>query len=208
MSTIMASEIMWQPWNDLRLRLLPRRRETLDAAIFLGVNGLPHSRRMDASVSLLSDLGRGAGWLGWAAWLALHGNGRRRRAAMAGSLAMLTATAIVQGPVKRVARRQRPHRLRFAIVVGKRPTDSSFPSGHTAGSFAAAAAIGAVLPGQRLPLLGVASAVGLSRVYLGHHFPSDVLAGAALGGVAGHIAGCLLRERVGDLPAGERLPGP
>lgn len=189
---------MRRPWNDLRLRLLPRRRETLDAAVFLYVNGLPHSRRIDVSVSLLSDLGRGAGWLAWALRLALCGDRRARRAALAGSLGMLAATAIVQGPVKRMARRQRPNRHRLAIVVGKLPTDSSFPSGHTAGSFAAATAIGTLLPRQRLPLLWLASVVGLSRIYLGHHFPSDVLAGAALGGATGHVAGRLLRGRTAD----------
>jgi membrane-associated phospholipid phosphatase len=65
------------------------------------------------------------------------------------------------------------------------PGDASMPSGHAAGAFAAAVAVGLVHPRLRWPLLVLAGLVALSRVWLGVHYLSDVLAGAALGcGVA------------------------
>jgi undecaprenyl-diphosphatase len=168
-------------------RRLPRRRESLDARGFLVVNGLPHRRHWDAQVTLISDLGKGFGWVAGSAWLALAGGARGRRAGLATSAAMLAAVALVQGPIKALFPRRRPFARRLAVVVGPRPVDSSFPSGHTAGSFAAATVLATVYPEQRPLLLAVAGAVGLSRIYLGHHFPSDVLVGAVLGVGVGSI---------------------
>lgn len=62
-----------------------------------------------------------------------------------------------------------------------RNTLASFPSGHTTSAFAAAVAIGYMRPAWRPWLLGAAVAIGLSRVLVGAHYPSDVVGGAALG---------------------------
>src|SRR5437879_4078522 len=92
----------------LRLRLLPRRRETVDARLYLAVNHLPHHRLTDEQVSFLSTLGKGAGWVGVGAWLALRDGRRGRRAAVASIGAMLLTVALVQGPVKTFLPRRRP----------------------------------------------------------------------------------------------------
>ena len=65
------------------------------------------------------------------------------------------------------------------------PTGLSFPSSHAASSFAAARAFGALVPGA--PLRVAAVAMGLSRLYLGVHYPSDVAAGALLGTAVGSL---------------------
>ena len=57
----------------------------------------------------------------------------------------------------------------------------SFPSGHAATSFAGATLLALALPRLAWPLLVLAAAIGWSRVYVGVHWPSDVLAGALLG---------------------------
>ncbi len=60
---------------------------------------------------------------------------------------------------------------------------ASFPSGHTTSAFAAAVALGYMRPDWRRWLLAGAAFIGLSRILVGAHFPSDVVAGAALGSI-------------------------
>lgn len=59
--------------------------------------------------------------------------------------------------------------------------DLSFPSGHAATSFAGATLLALLAPRFAVPLLALAALIAWSRVYVGVHFPLDVLAGAALG---------------------------
>ena len=170
-------------------------RTTIDRRLYDAVNRLPHTPYLDEQVTLLSDLGKGAGWVAGAIWLALRDGHRGRRAAVASAGAMLLAVTLVQGPIKGSIRRRRPFTRQVARVIGVRPTDASFPSGHTAGSFAAAVALTTFYPRDAPLLLGLAGAVGASRIYLGHHFPSDVLAGAGMGAALGVLARRLVSRR-------------
>jgi undecaprenyl-diphosphatase len=87
--------------------------------------------------------------------------------------------------LKAVVRRRRPALRDLPALIGT-PTALSFPSAHAASSFAAARAYSALLPAT--PLYAVASAMALSRVYLGVHYPTDIAVGAALGTVVGSAA--------------------
>jgi diacylglycerol kinase family enzyme len=99
------------------------------------------------------------------------------------ALIVLWATMLtVNYPLKRMFRRRRPF-IAFvqARVLGPRPKDFSFPSGHTAAAFA-----GALLFGTHLPLwsplfYALACVVGFARIYLGVHYPIDVIIGAIVG---------------------------
>jgi undecaprenyl-diphosphatase len=68
------------------------------------------------------------------------------------------------------------------------PGSSSLPSGHAAGAFAAALAVGLVHPRLRRPLLLLAGLIALSRVWLGVHYLTDVIAGAAIGCAVAYAA--------------------
>ena len=168
---------------------------TLEAALLLKVNRLPHTSASDRAISLVSDLGRGVGWAAVCGWLAWRGGRHGRRAGLRSTVAMLVAHAIAQGPMKQFFARRRPfHDVRDHVVVGRRTLDTSFPSGHTASSFAAATSLAFAFPVYTPLLLAAASGVGFSRVYLGHHYPSDVASGVLVGVTVG-IAASLLYER-------------
>lgn len=153
----------------------------IDRRLFRLINDLPHTSTSDRYVSVLSDLGEGLGWVAGGAALAILGGSRGRRAGIAVAAASLSATYVVQQRVKPLFRRVRPFVNREAHVVGLRPPDHSFPSGHTASSFAAATALAFFYPRAAPLAYTLATAVGVSRVHLGVHFPSD----AAVGGVIG-----------------------
>lgn len=105
--------------------------------------------------------------------------------------AMIGSHLIVQ-VVKRFCSRRRPYlsisgtKIWEALVL----KDYSFPSGHTTASFSLAATLAINFPVIAPLIMGLAFLVGISRIYLGLHYPSDILIGAALGTVSAFVA-CL-----------------
>jgi undecaprenyl-diphosphatase len=80
----------------------------------------------------------------------------------------------------------RPFVVITDLQVAYFPSGYSFPSGHTAGAFAAFSAWCFRERRHYLPLLGFATIIGISRVYIGVHYPMDVLAGAVVGLIMGY----------------------
>jgi membrane-associated phospholipid phosphatase len=105
---------------------------------------------------------------------------RERRARWLRAVPVGPAAVGLNYLVKIAVPRDRP-RLRRLPALATAPTELSFPSAHATASLAAATAMGRVQPRARLPLYALAGAICLTRPYLGMHYPSDVLAGAALG---------------------------
>jgi len=171
-------------------RILP---ETVDRRLYRMIHRLPHSTVGDRYVTTLSDLGEGLGWVAAGVAVAWLGGPKGRRAGLAMSIASLGTTYMVQRLIKPVFRRKRPHVGRDVVVVGIRTTDASFPSGHSASSFAAATATAAFYPKVAPLVFALAAGVGISRVHLGHHFPSDVAAGGLIGIASGTIIAGLLK---------------
>jgi undecaprenyl-diphosphatase len=84
--------------------------------------------------------------------------------------------------MKKVVKRPRPFRVLDGFVHLIVPSDFfSFPSGHTAGAFVVALSVAHYYPWLAIPAYLWAGLVGFSRIYLGVHYPTDVLAGACLG---------------------------
>jgi undecaprenyl-diphosphatase len=96
----------------------------------------------------------------------------------------LVITSFVVVVIKRTVRRARPSNEMQALVP---PDQFSFPSGHTAASFAIALSMFGVFPWLVPALLVVAMVVGFARMYLGVHYPIDVMAGAAVGMLVGSV---------------------
>jgi undecaprenyl-diphosphatase len=144
---------------------------------------------------------------GWSALvlLALVGWPPARRFASALSLAILAQGTCVWA-IKLVVGRVRPWIAMGLPAPPGAPHDGSFPSGHAAGSFCVAAFLFVVLPATSFASTGtrvlvttlaiiLAALIAVSRVYLGAHFPSDVVAGAMLGTLIGGAAGRLYQWR-------------
>jgi membrane-associated phospholipid phosphatase len=129
------------------------------------------------ALSLIGD--HSAGWLLASASGALLGREQRQEWLRVGAAALSAhATAVA---VKHHVRRRRPA-LPDGTVHVRTPSDLSFPSAHASST---TAFVVAAQPLVGAALLPVAVAMAVGRVLLGVHFPSDVVAGAALGAVVG-----------------------
>jgi membrane-associated phospholipid phosphatase len=181
--------------GDIKVVVAPPGSAGIDRRLYRLINGLPHTTTSDRYVSVLSDLGEGLGWVAGGVALAMLGGPKGRRAGAATAAASLVATYVVQTRVKPIFRRVRPFVNREARVVGVRPADHSFPSGHTASSFAAATALAFFYPRAAPLAFGVATAVGVSRVHLGVHFPSDAAVGGVIGIGIGTFSAWLFKKR-------------
>ncbi len=129
----------------------------------------------------ISRLGDGAFWYALMASLALAGGIRGAMAAVHLALTGLVALALYR-VLKRHIRRPRPCEGNGGVVALVAPLDRfSFPSGHTLHAVAFTTVACAWFPTLAVLLVPFALLVALSRVVLGLHYPSDVLAAVAIG---------------------------
>ncbi|MET9405178.1 phosphatase PAP2 family protein [Streptomyces sp. NPDC002935] len=122
-------------------------------------------------------------WIGTAAGMSLVGGPTARRAALRGLGSLALASFTVNTLVKWSARRPRPLLEGVPSIrhLTRQPRTTSFPSGHSASAAAFATAVALESPRYGALVVPVAAAVAFSRVYVGVHFPGDVLAGVAIG---------------------------
>jgi undecaprenyl-diphosphatase len=125
----------------------------------------------------------GDGWLWYSLGLMLLVFGGSDRFVAVGAAAMAAGLGICLFlALKRATGRRRPCALEPHCWATLLPPDQfSFPSGHTITAFSVALSLGSFYPALMIGLLFCAVSVAVSRILLGMHFLSDVLAGAALG---------------------------
>lgn len=119
---------------------------------------------------------------------------RYRRQGLAVGCALVTDLVLCNLILKPLVGRVRPFVVHPVELLVPPPTDASFPSGHTAASFAAVFALKASGSPLWKPALAVAVAMAFSRLYLYVHWPSDVLFGALVGAAAGFIGAWMARR--------------
>jgi undecaprenyl-diphosphatase len=129
----------------------------------------------------------GDGWLWYAigAILAFFGGDERFLAIGAGATAAVTGIFLFRA-LKHSSRRRRPCEIEPHCWSSILPPDKySFPSGHSITAFAVATSLGLYYPQLLLVLVTAAFLIAISRIILGMHFLSDVLAGCAIGVLLG-----------------------
>ncbi|MCM3117366.1 phosphatase PAP2 family protein [Neobacillus sp. MER 74] len=115
-----------------------------------------------------------------------------RLIAIASALA-LSASHIPVHFVKLLFPRKRPYLIIEKTKVPENPLqDHSFPSGHTTAIFSVIIPYVLFIPHLSFILIPLGLFVGISRIYLGLHYPSDVIAGGILGSLTGSLCFCLL----------------
>lgn len=151
----------------------------LDQAVLLALRTRGHRPAVERIAQGLGSFGEfGLGWVALGLGGAALAPSRRRRFLAAAGAA--PAAVGLNYLVKLAVGRNRPV-IEGHPPLGPAPNKLSFPSAHSTTALTAATVLARVAPGARLPLYSLAALICVGRPYLGMHYPSDVLAGAALG---------------------------
>ena len=149
-------------------------------------------------IMLYTYLGNG-GWAFILIGLALLLSRKTRKAGASSLTAMLLGLLVTNLTLKPLLSRPRPWVVmeNFAALVTSSDINS-FPSGHTCAAFSFAVALAVTLPQKwaKAAALIAAALMGWSRLYVGVHFPSDVLAGALVGTLCGLVGAWIVKRAV------------
>ena len=154
----------------------------IEGAILMWIQNHLRCATLNPVMIVITSLGNGgAFWIALTVLLLIFR--RTRRIGVYFAASMLLTLLVVNVAVKPLVARTRPYELIEGLqILVSRPHDYSFPSGHSANSLSCAWTIFRLAPRKYgVPALVLAVLICLSRLYVGVHFPTDVLVGAAVG---------------------------
>lgn len=140
-----------------------------------------HNPIMDKVMVFITTLGdAGLIWILMGIALLINKKYRKVGFMVLGALAL--GSILGEGIIKNIVQRDRPFISMEGIdMLIKAPTSYSFPSGHTTSSFAAAGVIAINFKNKSVYVFTLAVLIAISRIYLGVHFPTDIISGIVLG---------------------------
>lgn len=159
---------------------------SLDIVLFRYVNGSLRNPVLDFIMPILTDLNKQRPILILAAvmllWMVIKGKRHTRIAAMLLIVTIAVSDQLSSAVFKHWMERPRPchvlHNVHLLVSCG---SGYSFPSSHAVNNFAAALLLAFFFPHAKWWFFGFASLVAFSRVYVGVHYPSDIVGGAVIG---------------------------
>ena len=161
----------------------------LDVGFLLFLQDSVRNPILNSIMIFITSLGNG-GMLWIAATVLLMIPKKTRKVGLMSAIALLGSLIINNNLIKNLVQRPRPFRTfpELQIIIPT-PSEFSFPSGHTSSSFAAAAVFYRHLSKKLgVPSVVLAGLIGFSRLYVGVHYPTDVLAGVIMGILLSYMA--------------------
>jgi undecaprenyl-diphosphatase len=179
---------------------------SLDRWLFTLINQLPHNLFTDCFFGILSGVGyAGIVWFIIGISLFIWEEIKDRRLLLSQIIAGATSFFLVDILLKNFFQRSRPEfRLPSAIVVMDFTKSYSFPSGHTAVAFAMAYILSRKYKKWSWFYYLLAILIAFSRIYLGKHYPGDILAGAMLGTMIGIVSLMFTLRIIGNSRKGKQ----
>ena len=173
--------------------------QNLDGEILLQIQQHLRTDMLTPFMKIVTFLGNG-GWFWILCAVVLLAVPKTRKTGYAAVLSLIFGVIVTNLLLKNIVARPRPFaEIEALIPLIAKPTDFSFPSGHTTASFAVALVMLRMLPKKiGIPAVVLSALVAFSRLYLGVHYPTDVLTGFVVALVGSSLAVWGVRTKLGN----------
>lgn len=173
--------------------------QNLDGEILLQIQQHLRTDMLTPFMKIVTFLGNG-GWFWILCAVVLLAIPKTRKTGYAAVLSLIFGVIVTNLLLKNIVARPRPFaEIEALIPLIAKPTDFSFPSGHTTASFAVALVMLRMLPKKiGIPAVVLAALVAFSRLYLGVHYPTDVLVGFLVALMGSTVAVWIVRMKMGN----------